>query len=107
VNKYDEEEGELYSEVTDYNFSLDKVTDSKKASFYFSGIEKIKFRALDTNGFLHAVNLKPQQLSEPVVKENQRKEPVPSGYVVIKTTLRTQGIICSYSIFHQNTRLLF
>ncbi|MEJ7912502.1 MAG: DEAD/DEAH box helicase family protein [Chitinophagaceae bacterium] len=85
VNKYNEEEGELFSEVTDYNFSLDKVTDSKKALFYFSGIEKIKFRALDTNGFLHAVNLKPQQLSEPVVKENQRKEPVPSEYVVIKT----------------------
>ncbi len=85
VNKYNEEEGELFSEVIDYNFPLAMVTESKKDSFYFSGIEKIKFRALDTNGFLSSVNLKPQQLIEPVVKENQRKEPVPSEYVVLKT----------------------
>ncbi|MEJ7736980.1 MAG: DEAD/DEAH box helicase family protein [Chitinophagaceae bacterium] len=76
VNSYNEEEGELFSEVIDYNFPLSKVMENKQGSFYFSGIEKIKFRTLDTNGFLSAVNLKPQPFIETKPREHQKKEQV-------------------------------
>jgi hypothetical protein len=51
----------------------DKVTESEKDSFYFTGIKKIKFRALDTNGFLNSDNLKPQQLIDPSCKRASKK----------------------------------
>ena len=59
-----EEEGELFAEIIDYDFAMSRVTDAKQASFYFYGIEKVKFRSLDTNGFLKSVILKNKSIVE-------------------------------------------
>jgi len=58
VNEYNEEEGELFAEIIDYDFPLSKVTEIKQGLFYFYGIEKVKFRSLDTAGLLKSVILK-------------------------------------------------
>ncbi|HXL57373.1 MAG TPA: DEAD/DEAH box helicase, partial [Chitinophagaceae bacterium] len=69
VIDYNEENGELFTEIIDYNFPLSDVTD-KQISFYFYGIEKIRFRNIDTTGFLKSVILKKQSIpiSEPFAK---------------------------------------
>jgi len=85
VNSYNEEEGELFTEVIDYDFPLSKITDDKQGSFYFFGIERIKFRSLDTSGFLRSVILKHQPLSETNAIVDERKDQVPVEYVVLKT----------------------
>ena len=93
VNGYNEEEGELLSEVIDYNFPLSKVTENQQVSFYFSGIEKIKFRTLDTNCFLSAVSLKPQPLLETEEGDNKRKVQVLPEYIILKTMKVSLGKI--------------
>jgi hypothetical protein len=57
---YNEEEGELFGEIIDYDFPINNVTDTKQGSFYFYGIERIKFRSPDTSSFLRSVILKHQ-----------------------------------------------
>ena len=52
----------LIAEIVDYDFPISKVTDGKKGSFYYYGIERIKFRSLDTSSFLKSVILKHQLL---------------------------------------------
>ena len=93
VNSYNEEEGELFSEVIDYDFPLSKVTENQQVSFYFSGIEKIKFRTLDTNCFLSAVILKHQPVIETKERENLKKVQIPPEYVVLKTMKVSLGKI--------------
>ncbi len=85
VNSYNTEEGELFAEIIDYDFPLSKVTDVKQGSFYFYGIERIKFRSLDTSGFLRSVTLKHQPFIETKEIVDDGKEPVPVEYVVLKT----------------------
>jgi len=86
VNIYNEEEGELLGEIIDYDFPINKVTDTKQGSFYFYGIERIKFRSLDTSSFLRSVILKHQPGIETKKKEDDKKEQAPPGeYVVLKT----------------------
>ena len=58
VIKYSEEEGELVCEILDYHVVDNALTENNTNHFYFLGIEKIKFRAIDTAAFLRAVVLK-------------------------------------------------
>ena len=84
VNNFDEEKGELLAEIIDYDFPISEVTDYKQASFYFYGIEKIKFRNMDTGGFLRSVILKQQPVVENKTSvANIKKEP-PQEQVVLK-----------------------
>ncbi|HZG25992.1 MAG TPA: hypothetical protein VEZ17_15495, partial [Chitinophagaceae bacterium] len=85
VNSYNEEEGELTTEVIDYEFPISKVTGLNQASFYFYGIERIKFRALDTDGFLRSVTLKHKQPAETKPVREERMIQAPPEYVVLKT----------------------
>ncbi len=85
VNSYNEEEGELFGEIIDYDFPISKVTDAKQGLFYFSGIERIRFRSLDTSSFLRSVILKHQPIIEVRRIENNKKEQTPIEYVVLKT----------------------
>lgn len=57
VIDYNEETGELFAEIIDYNFSFSSIT-NKQASFYFYGIERIRFGNIDTPHFLKSVILK-------------------------------------------------
>ena len=85
VNSYNEEEGELFGEIIDYDFPINKVTDTKQGSFYFYGIERIKFRSLDTSSFLRSVILKHRPIIETKGIEDDKKEQAPAEYVVLKT----------------------
>ena len=85
VNSYNEEEGELFGEIIDYDFPISKVTDAKQGSFYFYGIERIKFRSLDTSSFLRSVILKHQPIIETKRIEDDKKEQAPTEYIVLKT----------------------
>ncbi len=85
INSYDEEEGKLVTEIIDYDFPLSRVTDGRQGSFYFYGIERIKFRSLDTNGFLRSVTLKHQPLIETKAIKDDRRNQVPAEYVILKT----------------------
>lgn len=85
VNSYNEEEGKLFGEIIDYAFPISKVTDAKQDPFYFYGIEKIKFRSLDTSNFLRSVILKHHPVTETKRIEDDKKEQAPTEYVVLKT----------------------
>jgi superfamily II DNA or RNA helicase len=85
VNEYNEEEGELFAEIIDYDFPLSKVTEIKQGLFYFYGIEKVKFRSLDTAGLLKSVTLKKQSVAEPEVPVNNIKQPETTEQVFLKT----------------------
>ena len=85
VNSYNEEEGELFGEIIDYDFPISKVMDTKQGSFYYYGIERIKFRSLDTSSFLRSVILKHQPIIETKRIEDDKKEQAPTEYIVLKT----------------------
>ncbi|MEJ7736988.1 MAG: DEAD/DEAH box helicase family protein [Chitinophagaceae bacterium] len=85
VNSYNDEEGVLIAEIVDYDFPISKVTDGKQGSFYFYGIERIKFRSLDTNGFLRSVTLKHQPVIETKAIKDDRRTQVRAEYVILKT----------------------
>jgi|SRR5450432_56149 len=57
VVKYNEDDGELVCEIMDYNSIGNGLTEDRIGSFYFPGIERIKFRAIDTAAFLRSVVL--------------------------------------------------
>ncbi|MEO6667875.1 MAG: DEAD/DEAH box helicase family protein [Ferruginibacter sp.] len=57
VLNYDDERGELMTEIIDYNAKTDLVT-GKQGSLQFLIIDKIKFRTIDTGNLLRAVELK-------------------------------------------------
>ncbi len=61
------------------------VTDAKQDSIYLYGIERIKFRSLDTSGFLRSVVLKHQSSIETKRIEDDKKEQAGSEYVILKT----------------------
>jgi superfamily II DNA or RNA helicase len=58
VIKYNDEEGELVCEIMDYNCSVNVSEKGQINNFYFPGIERIKFRTIDTAAFLREVILK-------------------------------------------------
>lgn len=66
VINYNEEEGDLFSEILDYNFPLSQSKNTLQGIFYFYGIEKIRFRNIDTSGLLNSVVLSQQ----PIKKNN-------------------------------------
>jgi len=85
VSNYDEEKGELLAEILDYDFPISDVTDYKQASFYFYGIEKIKFRNIDTSGFLKSVILKRRPVAENKTPVMSIKKEPPTEQVILKT----------------------
>ncbi len=102
VLKYNDESGELTCEIIDYQYNKNNIILSLNPSFYFQGIEMIKFRAIDTAGFLKSVILKKQvvthQASPGKVKLIERKQ---VENVVLKTMkvpfLRTKFLYGSIS----------
>src|SRR5450432_1558519 len=67
VIKYNDETGELTGEIIDYHYDKSNTTPNLSPSFYFPGIEKIKFRTIDTAGFLKSVVLKKQAAKQQAV----------------------------------------
>jgi superfamily II DNA or RNA helicase len=84
VSNYDEEEGELLAEIIDYDFPESDISNGKQSSFYFYGIERIKFRSLDTASFLKSVILKQQTVNETKLIPDRRKQK-PVEHVVLRT----------------------
>ena len=85
VISYNDETGELTAEIIDYNYDRTGVSLSLNSSFYFAGIEKIRFRSLDTAGLLKSVTLKkalPKQVEFPTIKSTQKQ---PIEHIVHKT----------------------
>ncbi|HWB26298.1 MAG TPA: DEAD/DEAH box helicase family protein [Chitinophagaceae bacterium] len=67
VLNYDEAEGSLFTEIVDYNYQLAQNDIAAQRAFYFYGIEKITFRAIDTTGLMQSVVLSNQpQVHEPI-----------------------------------------
>lgn len=64
IVKYNNETGEMTAEIVDYQYDNTKIPISLNDSFYFQGIEKIKFRAIDTAGFLKSVILKKEAVTQ-------------------------------------------
>ena len=83
VLKYDET-GELMCEIMDYNHPEERVVNNLINEFYFQGIEKIKFRSINTAAFLKAVVLKKSHVSQQEIKINTPPKPLPEQ-VIIKT----------------------
>lgn len=85
VTRYIDETGELTAEVIDFNYDKSHIVLTLNPAFYFAGIEKIKFRTIDTGGFLKSVILKKQVSSQQALLaklKDKRKEP---ENVVLKT----------------------
>ncbi len=86
VINYNDEEGDLFVEILDYDFPLSQSRDTLQASFYFYGIEKIRFRNIDTSGLLKSVILSQNPI--PVSNSSLKMiKPVPSipERVLLKT----------------------
>jgi hypothetical protein len=86
VIKYNDDSGELTGEILDYHYDNSNTVLNLNTSFYFSGIEKIKFRSIDTAGFLKSVILKKQIVTQQAIPEKVKvleKQPVEN--VVLKT----------------------
>lgn len=86
VVRYNDETGELTGEIIDYNYDNSDIVLSLNPSFYFAGIEKIKFRSIDTAGFLRSVTLKKQVPAQQNVLAKAKatvKQPVEN--VLLKT----------------------
>lgn len=70
VLNYDEESGELITEIIDYH-AKPELNSTKQALLQFLIIDKLKFRSIDTANLLSVVQLKKipivQQMSEPVI----------------------------------------
>lgn len=115
ISNYNEEEGELNAEIIDYDFPISKVTDGRQGSFYFYGIERIKFRSMDTGSFLKSVILKPQTITETKEIIDRKKEQAPVEYIILKTMKVPWGKInflfgtVSFPIFieEMNQEILF
>jgi len=60
VLNYDETEGNLFTEIVDYNYQLAQNDIAAQRAFYFYGIEKMSFRAIDTTGLMQSVILSHQ-----------------------------------------------
>jgi superfamily II DNA or RNA helicase len=86
VLKYNEEEGELVCEILDYHVVGSTLTEYNTDPIYFPGIEKIKFRSIDTAAFLRAVVLKensPVRKTLPIEIGQQERQTYEN--VVLKT----------------------
>ena len=86
ATRYNDEAGELTGEIIDYRYDKSNTVLSLNPSFYFPGIEKIKFRTLDTAGFLKSVILKKTVVTQqevPAKVQGIAKRPVEK--VVLKT----------------------
>ena len=82
VIKYNDETGELISEIIDYHYDKNNIVLNIDPSFYFPGIEKIKFRAIDTAGLLRSVILTKQVVTQqtiPAKVKATEKPPIESA----------------------------
>lgn len=57
VIDYNEEQGNLFAEIIDYDFPISQSRKAGQETFYFYGVERIRFKNIDTNGFMKAVVL--------------------------------------------------
>lgn len=80
VLNYNDETGELMSEILDYHVQS-KTVFEKQASLQFFAIDKIKFRSIDTSRFLNSVQLK----STPFIERNREMQNIAEPEVVYKT----------------------
>ncbi len=86
VIKYNDDTGELTGEILDYHYDNSNTVLNLNTSFYFPGIEKIKFRSIDTAGFLKSVILKKQIVTQQAIPEKVKvREKQPVENVVLKT----------------------
>jgi len=86
VIKYDDETGELIAEIIDYHFDRNNIIPNLSPSFYFSGVEKIKFKTIDTAGFLRSVILKKHPATQhTAMAKIKSMENQPIENVVLKT----------------------
>jgi superfamily II DNA or RNA helicase len=86
VISYNHNMGELTGEILDYHYDNSNTVVNLNTSFYFPGIEKIKFRSVDTAGFLKSVILKKQIVTQQAIPEKvmvREKQAVEN--VVLKT----------------------
>jgi hypothetical protein len=91
VLNYNEDIGELITENMRYHFHDDAefINDSDdkqiKNSFYFDGIEKIKFRSLNTASFLKSVILKKQNIPDAGSSNTIVKNEAVHENIILKT----------------------
>lgn len=86
VIRYNHESGELTAEIIDYHYDKSNTALNLNPSFYFPGIEKIKFRTIDTAGFLKSVILKKKVAAQLAVSAKVKvTENQPVENVVLKT----------------------
>ena len=103
VLNYDEENGELMSEIVDY-FAKPEVNIGKQISLQFQPIDKIKFRSLDTTRLLNAVELKripiAPKLSEETVSYDFSKPTIKAEVkpieIVLKKTLKILSLVFNF-----------
>ncbi|MGI8583984.1 MAG: hypothetical protein ACR2KX_17445 [Chitinophagaceae bacterium] len=84
VLNFNDENGELLVEVIDYDFNINTIQ-PVQTSFYFEGIEKIKFRSLDTGNFLKSVVLKKQSIPDAAKGYKINKDQNFSENIILRT----------------------
>ncbi len=82
VIRYDGDTGELFGEIINYDYKAGDSAPDIQPSLYFAGVEKIKFRSLDTGGFLASVIL--QKSNPQRVVQGKAAAAPPAEYVVMK-----------------------
>jgi len=85
VTRYNDETGELTGEIIDYRCDKTNSVLTLNPSFYFPGIEKIKFRTLDTGGFLKSVILKKQVATQQPLPAKAKDKSKDAENIVLKT----------------------
>jgi superfamily II DNA or RNA helicase len=93
VLNYDEEKAELMTEIIDY-YAKAEMANNKQGSLQFLIIDKIKFRSINTNNLLGAVELKKlilsQKFTAPLI-DYEVKEPIEkiSAQLIERKLLKT------------------
>ena len=86
VIRYEDEIGELTGEIIDYNYDRNNAVANLSPLFYFPGIERIKFRSIDTAGFLKSVMLKKSETTQQIIQAKAKKaEKQPAENTVLKS----------------------
>lgn len=88
IIQYNEEEGDLFSEILDYDFPVAESKSSLQGEFYFYGIERVRFRNIDTSGLLRSVVLEPNPLTESDSSENIVKQTISEPDQVFLKTMK-------------------
>jgi len=84
VISYNQDQGELLGEIIDYQCDKAMIVTDLYPEFYFHGVEKIKFRVLDTPQFLQSVILRKEKVQHPIAKR-KTVDQGPQEHTVLKT----------------------